>query len=500
MMKKTTYGILALATAALGLTACGAGGPAGGEEEHEHAGGVITLWTDSTELFMEHPALIVGEAGTFAAHLTELTDFRPLETGRVTFRFVPRDGGEPVVVVEEAPSRPGIYGPDPVFKRPGIYDLTIEVESPQARDVIEVPGLRVYASAAEAPHEEGGEDGGIAFLKEQQWKTPGFRTAFAVRGEVTESFTATGEIVPAAGRFAQVAAPIGGLVDASGVASSPAPGQRVGQGQVLAVLTPTLGEGGGSAYAEARRELREAEDEYARAKRLHEVEAIPERRLHEARIRLDAAREALAGLGGGGAEGGRLAVRSPIAGVVAERSIVPGSRVEAGEPLFTVVDPSVAWLEVNVPAAQAPLVGRTSGASFRIGGLDRVYEARQVVSVGSVVDPQSRTVPVIYEVENPDGSLKIGAVANVQVRTDRRVAGVVIPSTAILEEDGRPVAFVQPEGESFERREFTVGGTENGLTLVLSGIREGERVVTGAAYQVRLASLSTAVPAHGHEH
>jgi len=466
----------------------------------EPAGGAITLWTDSTELFMEHPALIVGAPDKFAVHLTDLTDFAPLRSGKITLRFQPRGGGSPVVVTQDVPRSPGIYGPSPEFKTVGTYDLTILVDSPQAKDSIAVPGLRVYASADDAPKEDGGGDAGIAFLKEQQWKTPGFRTAFVESGSVAASFDASGEIEPAAGRYAEITAPIGGLVDVGGVAASPAPGQRVGRGQVLAYLTPTLGEGG-SAYAEARAALREAEDEYARAQRLVDAEAAPRRRLHEAEIRLQAAREALAGFGGGAlTAGGKIAVRSPIAGVIARRSIAPGSRVDAGAPLFTIVDPSVVWLAVNVPAAHAADVGRSSGAEFTLEGSDRRYEARRTVSVGSVIDSLSRTVPVLYEVPNPDGSIKVGATARVSVRTGERAEGVVIPTSAVLDEDGRPVAYVQPEGERFEKRELTVAGTEGDRTVVTAGINPGERVVTGAAYQVRLASLSTAVPAHGHEH
>jgi RND family efflux transporter MFP subunit len=492
---------VATATLLLFMIGCGRSGADPSAAAAEPAGGAITLWTDSTELFMEHPALIVGMPDKFAVHLTDLTDFAPLRSGRVTFRFTPRDGGAPVVVVQDTVSRPGIYGPAPTFQRAGVYDLAIDVESTQARDRIEVPGLRVYATAAEAPKEEESAVEGIVFLKEQQWKTPGFRTGFATRGTVAESFQATGEIMPAAGRYARVSAPMAGLIEASGVAASPAPGQRVARGATLAVITPTVGEGGASGYASARRELREAEDEYARARRLYEVQAIPQRRLHEAQIRLDAAREALAGLPGGGiGAGGRLAVRSPIAGVVAERTIAPGSRVDAGTALFTVVDPSVVWLRVDVPAAQSARVGTDAGAAFRLPGTDRVYQAGRVVSVGAVIDLTTRTVPVIYEVPNADASIKIGATATVAVHTAGRAEGVLIPTSSILEEDGRPIAYVQPEGERFERRELTIGGSENALTLVLAGISQGERVVTGAPYQVRLASLSTAVPAHGHEH
>jgi RND family efflux transporter MFP subunit len=186
--------------------------------------------------------------------------------------------------------------------------------------------------------------------------------------------------------------------------------------------------------------------------------------------------------------------------VVAERNIAPGSRVEAGTPLFRIVDPTVVWLRTNVPAERAAQVGAGSGASFRLPGYERAYAAPWLVSIGSVIDPQSRTVPIIYEVPNADGTIKVGSTATADIRTNRREQGIVIPTSAILDEDGRAIAYVQAEGERFEKRELAVGGSERGLTLVRSGIKEGERVVTGAAYQVRLASLSTSVPAHGHEH
>ena len=315
-----------------GLAALGCGGAAGTpENEASPPGGSVTLWTDSTELFMEYPGIIVGQPAKFNVHLTDLSDFAPLRSGKVSFRFDPEGGGEGFTVVQETPRAPGIYGPAPEFPRPGVWNLTITVESPQARDVIAVPGLRAYATAAEIPSETGGGGGegrGVRFLKEQQWKIEGFRTEFVREGSLLESFEATGSIVPAAGRFARVAAPIAGLVDAGGAARSPIPGQRVARGQVLATLNPSLGETG-SAYAEARGALREAEAEYDRAKRLFAVEAVPERRVREAEIRLQVAREALAGLAGGGelSADGRLPIRAPIAGIVTARHLVTGARV-----------------------------------------------------------------------------------------------------------------------------------------------------------------------------
>lgn len=497
-MKRSSGWLLPAVALASIATACSSGNDADGAAEP--AGDAITLWTDSTELFMEHPALIVGAPDKFAVHLTDITDFAPLRSGRITLRFKPRDGGEMLVVSQDTPRAPGIYGPAPDFKRPGTYDLTLLVESPQARDSISVPGLEVYAKAADAPRLEEGGGSGISFLKEQQWKTPGFRTAFAASGELFASFEATGVIEAAPGKQAEVTAPISGLVDAASVARSPTPGQRVRRGDVLAYLIPSLGEGG-SAYAEARAALREAQDEYARAKRLVDADAAPRRRLAEAENRLQAAREALSGFAGGGlVSGGRLPIRAPISGEIARRSITPGGRLEAGAPLFTIVDPSIVTLRVNVPAAQASLVTPRSGAGFTIEGSERRYQAAAVLSVGSVIDPASRTLPVLYQIPNGDASIKIGQNARVQIQTGQRVSGVVIPVSAVLDEDGRAIAYVQPEGETFEKRELRLGGRQGDMVLVLDGVRAGERVVTGATYQVRLASLSTAVPEHGHEH
>jgi RND family efflux transporter MFP subunit len=318
---------------------------------------------------------------------------------------------------------------------------------------------------------------------------------------VASSFEAPGIIEAAAGRFAEVTAPIAGLVDAASVSNAPAPGGRVTRGQSLVSLIPSLGDAGSAAYAEARARLREAEDEHERAVRLYAVEAVPQRRVHEAEIRLAAAREALAGYAGGElSAGGRMTVRAPLSGVIADRRVTPGSRVEAGALLFSVVDPTVVWLRVNVPAAQAANVSGSAGVEFRVEGSERVYTARRVVSMGSMIDTVSRSVPLLLEVTNADGTLKVGAAARVSVRTGQQASGVVMPASAVLDEDGRPIAYVQVEGETFEKRVLDLGAREAGRVLVRSGIRAGERVVTGAAYQVRLASLSTAVPAHGHEH
>jgi multidrug efflux pump subunit AcrA (membrane-fusion protein) len=88
----------------------------------------------------------------------------------------------------------------------------------------------------------------------------------------------------------------------------------------------------------------------------------------------------------------------------------------------------------------------------------------------------------------------------VHIETARAEEGLSIPESAVVGEEGRFVAFVQVGGESFQKRDLALGIRDAGHAQVISGLSEGERVVTKGAYALRLASVSTSIPAHGHEH
>ncbi len=457
----------------------------------------VTRWTDSTELFLEYPALIAGDAAKFAVHLTDLTDFVPLASGEVVLRLTPAAGGAPIEAAQTAPSSPGIFGPTLVPPAPGRYRMTVLVRSPQSVDSIGAGEVEVFASADDAP-EEAPTAAGIAFLKEQQWKTVGFHTGFALEGSMVGSVEVAAEIIPAAGRLATATAPLAGTVDPD-VGSALVPGIQVAAGQVLAALAPALGEAG-NPYARARIELAEAKGEYDRAKRLVAAEAAPARRLHEAEIRFRGAQEALATFGGGELVNGKIPVRAPIGGLIAARHASGGSLVGAGAPLFTIVDPGVVWLRALVPAGVAPTIDRRRPAVIRIDGTGRSIETGPALAVAPVIDSVSRTVEMLYPVANRDGSISVGATARALLQSGGSQSGVIVPATAVLEFDGRPSVFVQVAGERFEQRTITIGARGSGRVLVASGLAAGERVVTAGGYQIRLASQSSAVPAHGHEH
>jgi multidrug efflux pump subunit AcrA (membrane-fusion protein) len=94
----------------------------------------------------------------------------------------------------------------------------------------------------------------------------------------------------------------------------------------------------------------------------------------------------------------------------------------------------------------------------------------------------------------------VGQAVTLYLLMDTTAARPVIPAAAVVDDAGRPIVFVQTGGEAFERRAVTLGVRTGDAIQVTDGVKEGERVVTRGAYLVRLASLSTSVPAHGHVH
>ena len=477
----------------------------------EHATIQSTVWSEETELFMEYDSPQAGTEASFLVHMTTLEDFKPLSDAALNMTFTPQTG-EPVIVRIDKPQRPGIYKANVMFKQAGTYTLKAAYTHKGGSDSVIVQGIEVRDPARKdaVKQQSTGQSGaGISFLKEQQW-TVEFMTGVPIMHTISSSLTVAGEIVPLANGDVTVTSPLAGII-------SPAPntaylGKKVSQGEVLAIIEPPLsGQGGmgqlNTSHAEARGKLVLAEQEFDRAKRLYEAKAVPKRRLDEAELALESARAAFAPLERarqemkGSVSENKMVVKSPISGTVAEMFIAGGKSVEAGQPLFRIVNASTVWLKASVPATDIGSVNNIASATFTVSGLDREFKPSRLVTINDVVDPSTRTVPVLFEVANGNNSLKIGMFADVSIKTGLAENALTLPEEAFFEDEGRFFVFVQREGESFERREVKTGIRGNGRVQIVSGIKAAERVVVRGGYYVKLASMSSRLPqGHGHDH
>jgi RND family efflux transporter MFP subunit len=481
--------------------------------DHEHEGTSITLWTEKTELFMEYPALVVGQEAAFAVHLSDMQDFKPVIQGKLTCIFQSTEG-EQFTVVAESPSYPGIFRPVVQFTRAGVYDMELRLEGQQVSDIIYVPDVRVYAGESSIPHGEA-EDAGeelISFLKEQQWKVD-FRTEPAMYRTLSPSVHAVGEILPEHLMLAEVPAPVNGVILTDQNFKLPSVGTWVSKKNILAVISPPANTE--ASFNSIRNDYLLAKAEFERAQRLFEKQAISQKRLEEAKLRFEAKKAGYdvmaqqvdfnTAKNGDGAIAMHYHLKSPIDGVIQEIHFHLGENVQAGEKLFTITNPKRLLLKAHVPVARIAKIKNASDASFKVEGYEQAFTVSELngrlIAIGSIINEKSRTVPVIFSLDNPENILKIGMFAEVSVKTGDTVETLAIPNEAIFDDNGTPVAYVHVEGESFAKRVLQTGITDKGYTQILTGITEGERVTTVGGYQVRLASLSTSVPVgHGHEH
>ncbi len=168
--------------------------------------------------------------------------------------------------------------------------------------------------------------------------------------------------------------------------------------------------------------------------------------------------------------------------------------------LFEVVAVDQVHVVGVVPESEVRVLRELSGAELYVPRSDQPVPLDRLVSVGRVLDAHSRTASVIYELDNRELALSVGQAVELRLFTTDAASGPAIPESAVVDDGGRPVVFVQTGGESFERRPVTLGSHEGGYVHALKGVEVGERLVSRGAYLIRLAAMSTQIPAEGHAH
>jgi HlyD family secretion protein len=171
-------------------------------------------------------------------------------------------------------------------------------------------------------------------------------------------------------------------------------------------------------------------------------------------------------------------VRSPIAGVVADRPLYPGEMATPGTPLLVVMDISSVIARANVPVAQA--------AALKVGGDATITQTEsgvevpgKITVVSPAVDPASTTVQVWVEAKNPGERLRAGIPVKIGAVAQTIKDTIVIPLAALLQNaEGETVVMVVGSDMVAHERKVEAGVKQGDKAQVLSGLKEGEQIVT----------------------
>ena len=196
-----------------------------------------------------------------------------------------------------------------------------------------------------------------------------------------------------------------------------------------------------------------------------------------------------------------LRMNAPRDGIVIEKSVVEGQMVEAGMKLYRLADLATVWIQAQVYEQDLPFIKLGQEAVVSLASLPDPKFRGRVTYIYPMVDEKTRTARVRMEFHNPGYFLKPGMYATVELLSELSPSALLVPDMAVLRSGEKNTVFVALEGGHFEPRTVRLGPRAEGNSYqVLSGLSEGERVVTSGQFlldsesQLREAILKMGKP------
>lgn len=171
-------------------------------------------------------------------------------------------------------------------------------------------------------------------------------------------------------------------------------------------------------------------------------------------------------------------VRAPVSGQITSLSSSLGLTVQAGAVLASIADTSHIYVDINAFDLDVTSVAAGDPVTVTTDALPGKSFQGHIASLGSTVDPTTRTINVRSTIDNPTRVLRAGMYVAVAVKPKKPRHGVVLPAEAVLYDGESKYVVVQSGEKKFERRHVREGQRVRDRVEILEGLHDGERVVT----------------------
>lgn len=329
-------------------------------------------------------------------------------------------------------------------------------------------------------------------------KQAGIETVAVRRAALPSTLTLTGEIIAEPDRTARLSSATAGRLEQVLFNE----GAVVKRGDVLAtVRVPDVGRLRG-AYAAATSRAKASRQNAERLEALKAsglgseqslVDAQADARAQEAEAR--ALSEQLTAIGVNAESGGFIvALRAPISGVVVSRDAIVGQPIGTDAVLATIVDLSEVWFLGRVFEKDLSRLRVGTSAEVELNAYPGGHFHGTVDYVSQQIDPMARTLTARIRVTNEAGQLRLGLFGRAHVdigEPGKQATGLVVPRDAVLEVAGKRVVFVQQKDGDFVMHEVAVGDSAMDDVQLLSGVTEGEQVVSKGGFTLKSLLLKS---------
>ena len=349
---------------------------------------------------------------------------------------------------------------------------------------------------AEEAHGHGGSNEIV--LTPDKAKAAGVTVSEVQPGTFHRVIKTSGQVLAAQGDERVAVAPVSGVVNLRGRVIE---GMRVGKGEALLTLSSNhLAEG--DPVEKARVAYETAKKEYERMETLLPDRIVSEKDFARAKEAYENARISYEAVAKNQTAGGQ-AVTAPIGGYVKSLLVKEGDYVSVGQPVATLTQNQRLFLRADVSEKYYKDLANIGSAHFRTPYDDTTYALSELngrlLSYGKASGTDGYYIPVTFEFDNRGGIVP-GSFVEIYLLSQPMEGVLTLPESALTEEQGSFFVYRQLDEECYEKQLVTVGASDGERVQILNGIHAGDRIVTGGAYQVKLASASNAIPAHTHEH
>ncbi len=334
----------------------------------------------------------------------------------------------------------------------------------------------------------------------------GIRGEAAKRAVLATTVSLPGEIVAEPDRTARLSAAAAGRLDQ--VAFNE--GSVVKKGDVMAMLrVPDVGRLRG-AHAGASARAKAARSNAARLRSLKEtglgseqavVDAEADANAQEAEAKAIGDQLGAIGVSAAGGGGYLVPLRAPISGVVVARDAVVGQPISGDHVLATVVDLSQVWFLGRIFEKDLSRLRVGAKTEVQLNAFSREQFHGVVEYVGQQTDPVARTLTARVRLRNDDFRLRLGLFGSAHVEVaepSNATPQIVVPRSAVTEIGSKKIVFVKAKDGDFVVHDVTLGDAALAHVQVLSGLDEGEEVVTSGVFTLKSLLLKSALADDGH--
>lgn len=477
----------------------------------------FTQYNNTHELFVRMQQLVAGASSHITTYITQLSDFKPVGDAPLTLSLVV-NGRSTALNVN--PIHHGMYEFEltPAIAGKGVLNYTLNLAGGDVHFAVPVHVAEgcnhdhshehshehhhdVHTHSHEVAEHSHVDENLISFLKEQSWKID-FSTETVKKSTFNGSVKVAAEVAVTPDNEVTIVATSAGRVRYI---------DNLLAGKSVTSAMPLLSLDGGDVtendasvkFAEAESNYEVAKADYERKLSLYNDKIVSQKESENAQAVLRQA-EAHYNSMKRSYNGSSMLLRSPFDGYIADLKVANGDYVAPGTPLVTIQRSGAVNIKAELPVRYAALLRNASNANIELSNgclLSLKDIDGEISTIGHSVN-SCNMIPVTITAKNMRDVLP-GSIVTLYISSSLSTgeAKVVVPRTALVEEMGNFFVFVQHTPVSFEKREVNIGETDGINVQVISGLHEGERVVSKGAVSIKLSQGAATLDPHaGHVH